>query len=113
VRLMASDTNKVWRIVDAAQVEGSAQVRLVGPIDRFVDGGGMWLEFGTETGSLTVSDVRWRVTPTHRPAPTDVVICTYNRVDDCLKTLTALGSDPEPLAAVTTVRVVDQGTDAC
>ena len=25
-------------------------VRLVGPIDRFVDGGGMWLEFTTETG---------------------------------------------------------------
>src|SRR5689334_20189397 len=113
VRLMASDTNKVWRIVDAAAVEGSHEVRLVGPIDRFVDGGGMWLELTTETGELAVSDVRWRVTPSRTPAPTDVVICTYNRVDDCLATLTALGSDPEALAAVTTVRVVDQGTDPC
>ena len=112
VRLMASDTNKVWRIVDAAAVEGTQNVRLLGPVDRFVDGGAMWLEFTTETGSLTVSDVRWRVTPL-RSAPTDVVICTYNRVDDCLKTLTALGSDPEALAAVATVRVVDQGTDPC
>ena len=112
VRLMASDTNKVWRIVDAAAVEGTQDVRLLGPVDRFVDGGAMWLEFTTETGSLTVSDVRWRVTPL-RSAPTDVVICTYNRVDECLKTLTALGSDPEALAAVATVRVVDQGTDPC
>ena len=93
VRLMASDTNKVWRIVDAAEVDGAqGTVRLVGPIDRFVDGGGMWLELTTETGELTVSDVRWRVTPSRSPAPTDVVICTYNRVADCLKTLTALGT---------------------
>jgi galactofuranosylgalactofuranosylrhamnosyl-N-acetylglucosaminyl-diphospho-decaprenol beta-1,5/1,6-galactofuranosyltransferase len=113
VRLMASDTNKVWRIVAAAEVDGAQDVRLVGPIDRFVDGGGMWLEFTTETGELTVSDVRWRVTPSRSPAPTDVVICTYNRVADCLTTLTALGSDAEALAAVATVRVVDQGTDPC
>jgi galactofuranosylgalactofuranosylrhamnosyl-N-acetylglucosaminyl-diphospho-decaprenol beta-1,5/1,6-galactofuranosyltransferase len=113
VRLMASDTNKVWRIVDAAQVEGSEEVRLVGPIDRFVDGGGMWLEFTTETGELAVSDVRWRVTPSRSPAPTDVVICTYNRVADCLNTLTALASDAEALAAVAAVRVVDQGSDPC
>ena len=47
VRLMASDTNKVWRIVDAAAVEGTQNVRLLGPIDRFVDGGAMWLELTT------------------------------------------------------------------
>jgi galactofuranosylgalactofuranosylrhamnosyl-N-acetylglucosaminyl-diphospho-decaprenol beta-1,5/1,6-galactofuranosyltransferase len=113
VRLIASDTNKVWRIVDAAQVDGSETVQLLGPIDRFVDGGGMWLEFTTEAGELAVSDVRWRVTPARKPAPTDVVICTYNRVDDCLKTLTALASDAEALAAVAAVRVVDQGSDPC
>ena len=64
---MASDTNKVWRIVDAAARSrcGRAEpVRLVGPIDRFVDGGGIWLELTTETGELTVADVRWtRVRP--------------------------------------------------
>ncbi len=114
VRLMASDTNKVWRIVAAAEVRDATEpVRLVGPIDRFVDGGGMWLEFTTETGELAVSDVRWRVTPVRTPAPTDVVICTYNRVTDCLKTLTDLADDQEALAAVATVRVVDQGSDPC
>jgi Predicted glycosyltransferases len=113
IRLMASDTNKVWRIVAAQDVQdGDAQaVRMVGPIDRFVDGGGMWLELTTETGEMTVSGVRWTVS-TPRPVPrTDVVICTFNRVEDCLNTLQALVDDPEPLQKIGTVYVVDQGSD--
>jgi galactofuranosylgalactofuranosylrhamnosyl-N-acetylglucosaminyl-diphospho-decaprenol beta-1,5/1,6-galactofuranosyltransferase len=113
IRLMASDTNKVWRIVAAHDVDGSegTAVRLVAPIDRFIDGGGMWIELTTETGELTVSDVRWTVS-TGRPVPTtDVVVCTYNRVEDCLNTLQAMADDPEALAHVRLVRVVDQGSD--
>ncbi|WP_219416612.1 glycosyltransferase [Pseudonocardia nigra] len=113
VRLMASDTNKVWRIVDAQDVRDAdaAAIRLVAPIDRFVDGGGMWLEITTETGELTVADVRWTVA-TSRPVPrTDVVICSYNRVDDCLNTLQAMAADPVALGHVGTVYVVDQGSD--
>ena len=115
VRLMASDTNKVWRIVDGVEIytaaDGTAEIALVGPVDRFVDGGGMWLEITTETGELTVSDVRWTVDATRPVAVTDVVVCTYNRVDDCLDTLTALAGDPEALATVNRVQVVDQGSD--
>jgi galactofuranosylgalactofuranosylrhamnosyl-N-acetylglucosaminyl-diphospho-decaprenol beta-1,5/1,6-galactofuranosyltransferase len=113
VRLMASDTNKVWRIVDAHDLQGADRVpiRLSGRIDRFVDGGGMWLDISTETGELTVSDVRWTVAAP-RPVPvTDVVICTFNRVSDCLNTLAALHGDQEALATVRRVQVVDQGTD--
>ena len=113
VRLMASDTNKVWRIVDAqdAQDADASPIQLTGPIDRFVDGGGMWLDISTETGELTVTDVRWTVLAP-RPVPrTDVVICTFNRVDDCLNTLAALHGDQEALATVGRVQVVDQGTD--
>jgi galactofuranosylgalactofuranosylrhamnosyl-N-acetylglucosaminyl-diphospho-decaprenol beta-1,5/1,6-galactofuranosyltransferase len=55
--------------------------------------------------------VRWTVTPA-RPVPhTDVVVCTHNRVDDCLNTLQAMAGDLEALDAVRTVRVVDQGSD--
>ena len=113
VRLMASDTNKVWRIVAAQDLRDADAhpVRLAAAVDRFVDGGGMWLELTTEAGGLTVTDVRWTV-PVTRPMPrTDVVICTFNRVDDCLTTLAALASDAVPLSTVGTVHVVDQGTD--
>jgi galactofuranosylgalactofuranosylrhamnosyl-N-acetylglucosaminyl-diphospho-decaprenol beta-1,5/1,6-galactofuranosyltransferase len=113
VRLMASDTNKVWRIVAARDLQDAdaTAVRLVGPIDRFVDGGGMYLEIITETGELTVSDVRWNVAAPRQVPPTDVAICTHNRVDDCLNTLQALAGDPEALETIRTVHVIDQGSD--
>ncbi len=113
IRLHASDTNKVWRIAAAVDVEDAERqtVRLVSPIDRFLDGGGLWLELATELGELTVADVRWSVVAP-RPVPrTDVVVCTYNRADDCLNTLAAMADDPEALALVGTVHVVDQGSD--
>lgn len=113
VRLMASDTNKVWRIAAAEDVhDGDAlAVRLVARIDRFVDGGGLWLELTTESAPMTVTDVRWTVAPPRPQRPTDVVICTFNRVDDCLNTLTAMADDPDALDVVASVVVVDQGTD--
>ena len=97
VRLMASDTNKVWRIVAARDLRDAdaTAVRLVGPIDRFVDGGGMWLELTTETGELTVSDVRWTVpvtragaaAPTSSSAPTTASTTASTRCQ-------ALAADP-------------------
>src|SRR5690349_20587614 len=112
IRMLASDTNKVWRIVGARDVDGEkTTVRLVAPIDRFIDGGGMWIELSTEEGELTASDVRWTVS-TGRPVPrTDLVICTFNRVEDCLNTLQAMADDPDALARIGTVQVVDQGSD--
>lgn len=113
VRLLASDTNKVFRIVAAQDVTDADRqlIRLVAPIDRFVDGGGMWLDIRTETGELTVTDVRWTVAAPDATRPVSVVICTYNRVDDCLNTLQAMADDQEALGAVDTVYVVDQGSD--
>ena len=111
VWLMASDTNKVARAIASADVDGDAAVELGGAIDRFLDGGGFWLELGTDTGSMTVSDVEWAVPAARAPRPTEITICTYNRVDDCLNTLQALLDDPVALARVALVRVVDQGSD--
>ena len=113
VRLMASDANKVWRIVaaeDVADADGLT-VRLVALIDRFVDGGGLWLELTTESAPMTVEDVRWSVVAPRPQRPTSVVICTYNRVDDCLNTLAAMADDPGAGEAVESVVVVDQGSD--
>lgn len=113
VRLHASDTNKVFRIVDAHEVreDDGAVVRLRGALDRFLDGGGLWLELSSDIDRMTVSDVRWTV---DSPAPVRdaaVVICTYNRVDECFNTLETMLGDPEPLSCVRVVHVVDQGSD--
>jgi galactofuranosylgalactofuranosylrhamnosyl-N-acetylglucosaminyl-diphospho-decaprenol beta-1,5/1,6-galactofuranosyltransferase len=113
VRILASDTNKVWRIVAVQDVTDAAGqvVSLTAKVDRFLDGGGLYLQLSTETGEMTVSGVEWSVPAPERMPRTDVTICTFNRVDDCLNTLQALADDPRALATVGTVQVVDQGTD--
>ena len=113
VRLMASDANKVWRIVAAEDVHDAdaLAVRLVAQVDRFVDGGGLWLELTTETAPMTGGYGRCSGAPPRPPRPTSVVICTHNRVDDCLNTLTAMADDPDACHAVESVVVVDQGND--
>ncbi|ANY06620.1 glycosyltransferase [Pseudonocardia sp. HH130630-07] len=113
--LMASDTNKVARAVTVVEIDtdtdGGRDVELTGAIDRFLDGGGMWLEIGTDTGELAVSGVEWAVHVPPPARPTSMTICTYNRVDDCLNTLQALLDDPVALDRLALVRVVDQGSD--
>ena len=42
---------------------------------------------------------------------TAVVICTFNRADDCLATLQTLAADAEVAAELDAVYVVDQGSD--
>ena len=114
LRIMASDsegtprTIATHRVVDAH----SEPVELTVAIDKFIDGGALWLELETTTAGMTVEQVRWSVAQTRPRRATAVVICTYNRADDCLATLQTLASDPEVAAELSAVYVIDQGTDA-
>jgi galactofuranosylgalactofuranosylrhamnosyl-N-acetylglucosaminyl-diphospho-decaprenol beta-1,5/1,6-galactofuranosyltransferase len=108
VSLNASDFDGEPRVVAAHVVEQDEQIVLTAKLDRFFDGGALWLELETEPGQrLTVEDVRWTVPPAERMRPTAITICTMNRPDDCLATLKALAAEP----AVNRVYVIDQGTD--
>jgi galactofuranosylgalactofuranosylrhamnosyl-N-acetylglucosaminyl-diphospho-decaprenol beta-1,5/1,6-galactofuranosyltransferase len=113
VRLMASDTAGDARAVDSVRLRGAAAepVELGAALDKFVDGGGLWLEAGTESEELSVGDVRWEVNDRARERPAVVVICTYNRADDCVATLSTLAADAECTAGIDTVYVIDQGSD--
>ena len=86
-------------------------VRLVAPVDKFLDGGALWLELSAGERELRVERVRWTVSSPDLLTPTSIVVCTHNRVDDCLTTLAALAADPESLALVNRIHVVDQGSD--
>lgn len=114
VALLASDAAGESRTVAAEAVTGARgqEVRLTAKIDKFTDGGGLWFDVATGDDRLVVEQARWTVAPPRRVRPTAIVICTFNRVEDCLNTLTALASDAEPLGLVDAVYVVDQGTDA-
>jgi galactofuranosylgalactofuranosylrhamnosyl-N-acetylglucosaminyl-diphospho-decaprenol beta-1,5/1,6-galactofuranosyltransferase len=113
VALHASDHEGVPRVVAAQDVRGSThtEVTLTGPIDKFNDGGAMWLELTTDEQALTVHQVRWTVAPPATLRPTALVICTHNRVNDCLNTLAALAGDPGAQQLMDAVYVADQGSD--
>ncbi|MGH3936533.1 MAG: glycosyltransferase [Pseudonocardiaceae bacterium] len=111
--IQASDSVGDVRTVASVMVEDAQheQVRLRARIDRFVDGGAIWLEAFTGAAMLVLDTVGWSVAKPERVRPTAVVICTYNRADDCLHTLSTLSRDGTALALVDAVYVVDQGND--
>ncbi|MCF6744550.1 glycosyltransferase family 2 protein [Blastococcus sp. KM273128] len=113
LRVMASDSEGNSRTVAAEQVR-EAQDRpltLTLALDRFVDGGAFWLELEAGADGLVVDDVQWSVAATRPRRATAVVICTYNRADDCLATLRTLAADHAVAGELAAVYVVDQGTD--
>ncbi|OZF01211.1 glycosyltransferase [Rhodococcoides fascians] len=81
------------------------------PVKQFLDGGALFARFTTTSGELTVEDAEWTVDAPEKLRPTSVVICTFNRADDCANTVAAMADDPIALLGVDNVYVVDQGTD--
>ena len=113
VSLIASDEEGETRTLAVHEVSGErgGYVRLTAKLDMFVDGGYLWAEFATGDEDLVVERLRWTVVPPERLRPTAVVICTFNRADDCTKTLRSLSADDEALDVLDAIYVVDQGTD--
>ena len=110
VMLRASDTNGVPRTVAVHDAQ-TEDVRLEARLDRFLDGGGLWIEIVTDDAELLLHDARWTVAAPAVKRHTSIVVCTHNRADDCAATLGALADDREALRVIDEVIVVDQGTD--
>nr|WP_234012379.1 glycosyltransferase [Nocardia cyriacigeorgica] len=111
VRLVASDIAGHRRIIASADVEASGPLTLSAPLDQYVDGGALWLEFDAVGAELGISELTWTTAAPERVRPVAIAICTFNRAEDCAHTVAALASDPVVLAAIDAVYVVDQGTD--
>jgi galactofuranosylgalactofuranosylrhamnosyl-N-acetylglucosaminyl-diphospho-decaprenol beta-1,5/1,6-galactofuranosyltransferase len=118
VEITASGSGRI--AIVASDIEGETQdvtglrgetVTLTAQLDKFVDGGFLWVQLTTGDDDLVVEKLRWTVEPPERLRPTAVVICTFNRADDCTKTLQSLGGDPEALDVLDAIYVVDQGSD--
>jgi galactofuranosylgalactofuranosylrhamnosyl-N-acetylglucosaminyl-diphospho-decaprenol beta-1,5/1,6-galactofuranosyltransferase len=109
----ASDSLGNDRVVAGETVSDAkaATVRMTAAIDRFIDGGALWLDIETGEQRLTVESVRWLVQAPRVRRPVSVVICTHNRADYCLDTLAELAADREALEHVAAVHVTDQGDD--
>ncbi len=111
VALVASDAAGETRTVASALVEGAGALTLTAPVDHFVDGGALWVEVRTYSEAVELAGLTWSVQASAERRPASVVICTYNRADDCVATLAAMADDGVALADIVNVYVVDQGTD--
>jgi galactofuranosylgalactofuranosylrhamnosyl-N-acetylglucosaminyl-diphospho-decaprenol beta-1,5/1,6-galactofuranosyltransferase len=113
IEIHASDAAGKPRILSTLEVNARTEqeVRLDTVLDRFMDGGSIWVEAVTAGEEFVIEDCRWITAQPRRNRPTSVVICTFNRPDDCLNTMLALGEDSEVLQALDEVYVVDQGTE--
>lgn len=109
--VVASDVNGETRTVAVREVADAGKVSLTAAIDRFVDGGALWVEWEAGAEQLRVEDMAWTVESPEKLRPVAAVICTYNRADECVATLTAIAEDPAFLQSTDAVYVVDQGTD--
>jgi galactofuranosylgalactofuranosylrhamnosyl-N-acetylglucosaminyl-diphospho-decaprenol beta-1,5/1,6-galactofuranosyltransferase len=76
----------------------------------FEDGGWYWFNVTSENENLEVTDSGWYA-PVQAPGRGSIAISitTFNRPDDCVGALKALGEDPLVLEAITAVIVADQG----
>lgn len=111
IRLLASDIAGHRRIVAVRETRSDAVLVVEAPLDKFVDGGALWLEFETFDEPAVVDDVRFTHGASSSRRPVAIAICTFNRADDCAQTIAALASDDVVLSLVDSVYVVDQGTD--
>ncbi len=75
----------------------------------FEDGGWLWFDVFTEASTMQVTDAVWLADEPLPPQKVAVGITTFNRLDDCVQTLIALGEDPAVLDVVSKVFVADQG----
>jgi galactofuranosylgalactofuranosylrhamnosyl-N-acetylglucosaminyl-diphospho-decaprenol beta-1,5/1,6-galactofuranosyltransferase len=92
-------------------------VRKAGPVSfelelaPFEDGGWYWFNVTSENDDVEISDSGWYATV---PAPgrgsIAISITTFNRPDDCVGALRAIGEDQLVLDSVSAVIVADQGT---
>ncbi|WP_425468487.1 glycosyltransferase [Prauserella rugosa] len=110
----ASDVDGQPRTIAARAVTDVVQrtVTLEAKLDKFLDGGALWLDLETDAlERLTVSQVRWTVEAPETVRPTAVTICTMNRADDCLSNLRTLADSLPALETLDAIYVADQGTD--
>ena len=111
IEVFASDAEGESRPVAARAVDGTGTVSLRVAVDKFVDGGAFWVDLRTTEAELSVSNARWTVAEPPRQRNTVVVVCTFNRPDDCVKTLQTMAADLTALDVLDAVYVIDQGSD--
>lgn len=110
--LRGSDARGSSRLIASTDVDGTGSVVLSAGINEYVDGGALWMEATAIDGPLRITDLAWTTAAPATIRPAAIVICTFNRADECANTLATIAGDKTLLAGIDRVYVTDQGTDA-
>ena len=97
IRLRASDCGGNERTLSTLEAAGSGTLQLATPLNAYVDGGAIWLEFTAEGAAATIAGLEWTV---DGPAPAETT------GDSSADNSTAL--EEERVAAATMAAEVDQ-----
>ncbi|GGC64746.1 glycosyltransferase [Hoyosella rhizosphaerae] len=98
------------QVGSAETTESSGLLELVLDLAPFEDGGWLWCDLSAEDDVEILNGGWYAPIPAPGEGRVAVGIPTFNRPTDCVKALTALGSDPDVLAAIDAVIIPDQGT---
>jgi galactofuranosylgalactofuranosylrhamnosyl-N-acetylglucosaminyl-diphospho-decaprenol beta-1,5/1,6-galactofuranosyltransferase len=86
------------------------EIEFVVGLAPFEDGGWIWFDVFTDDSKLEICEAAWLADCDLPAAKVAVGTTTFNRVDDCVATLLALGEDPAVLDVISRVYVADQGS---
>jgi galactofuranosylgalactofuranosylrhamnosyl-N-acetylglucosaminyl-diphospho-decaprenol beta-1,5/1,6-galactofuranosyltransferase len=111
IRVVFSDGGARSRQAAAFDVVGEMDAELRVSLTDFTGGGNAWIDLAAAADApLTLVEAHWELERTLSERAV-VVMATFNRPDDCLAQLRALGKDAHVWEVVERVIVVDQGTD--
>jgi galactofuranosylgalactofuranosylrhamnosyl-N-acetylglucosaminyl-diphospho-decaprenol beta-1,5/1,6-galactofuranosyltransferase len=81
------------------------------PLKPFIDGGWYWFDLQAGGQDATLHEAVWAVeTDKLKPGKVSIGITTYNRPEFCVDQLISLAQQPDVLAILDEIYVVDQGT---
>lgn len=114
LRIFASDDIDRERIIGSQSFSTETPEEIVIPasIDRFLDGGFIWVSIESGEGPVTVEDLHITTDAVAKERAHDIVVCTFNRTAECLATLESFASDELVLKQSRAIYVVDQGDKA-
>ncbi|WP_149360320.1 glycosyltransferase [Lolliginicoccus suaedae] len=98
------------QVASAEATGNDGELEVVLDLSPFEDGGWLWLDLSAEE-DVEIRSGGWYA-PVDAPGEgrAAIGIPTFNRPHDCVKALTALGSDPKVLEVIDAVIIPDQGT---
>jgi galactofuranosylgalactofuranosylrhamnosyl-N-acetylglucosaminyl-diphospho-decaprenol beta-1,5/1,6-galactofuranosyltransferase len=81
------------------------------PLKPFIDGGWYWFEIEAGDHDMTLHEAVWGFTTDRlQPGTLSIGITTFNRPEFCVDQLLSLSREPEVLARIDEILVIDQGT---